>query len=225
MRQLHVVVPSRGRPHNIARLIERWCDTAHGNASLSVVVDDDDPTLDSYGKVVQGSEEWLTLHVGPRLGLAGSLNAIAMTIQPRPQFIGFMGDDHVPQTFGWDSAIINALSEPQIKIVYGDDKLQGANLPTAVFMRTAVIDATGYFCPPGMRHMYLDNCWLEWGRGSDSLCYLPDVVIEHMHPCIGKGTQDALYAETSAMMSGDQMGYNAYVAEKLHEDVAKIKGL
>lgn len=48
MGDLALLVPSRGRPHNIARLIDAMDRTCRGDTRLVVGVDDDDPTLDSY---------------------------------------------------------------------------------------------------------------------------------------------------------------------------------
>ena len=48
MGDLAVLVPSRGRPHNMARLIEAMDPTCRGDTTLIVGVDEDDPTLQDY---------------------------------------------------------------------------------------------------------------------------------------------------------------------------------
>jgi hypothetical protein len=48
MGDLAVLVPSRERPHNIARLIEAMDKTCRGDTTLIVGVDEDDPHLDEY---------------------------------------------------------------------------------------------------------------------------------------------------------------------------------
>jgi hypothetical protein len=48
MGDLAVLVPSRERPHNIARLIEAMDKTCRGDTTLIVGVDEDEPHLDEY---------------------------------------------------------------------------------------------------------------------------------------------------------------------------------
>ena len=52
--------------------------------------------------------------------------------------------------------------------------------------------------PPGMIHLYFDNFWLDFGRAMGKITYLPDVIIEHMHPAVGKAVLDAGYQEVNA---------------------------
>jgi hypothetical protein len=112
--------------------------------------------------------------------------------------------------------------------VYGDDRLQGRNLPTAVFMTARIVEDLGYMAPPDQRHLYLDDGWKQWGERAGCLQYLPEVVIEHMHPGAGKAAHDALYAETGshAQYQADRVAYEAYLNDgRMDADVAKIRGL
>ena len=216
-----VIVPSRGRSANVRALKEAWDATA-ALAHLTVAVDADDPSRDAYlaeaGDVV----------LGPRLRMAGTLNKVALERATRYDYIGFMGDDHRPRTAGWDEEIRETLAKMGTGIVYGDDLLQGKNLPTAVFMTSNIIRALGYMAPPGLIHLYLDNFWLDLGTAADVLRYLPDVLIEHMHPTNGKAPMDAGYAEVNdpAMYAADSETYVTYRrSPQFGTDVAKVKAL
>lgn len=215
MSDLLVVVPSRGRPQNIVRLESAWAHTA-SEAKLLVVVDNDDPTAGQYPSA--------NLVTDDRLGLAGTLNREIGNASAHYAFVGFMGDDHVPRTPGWDAQVIAALRNLGTGVVYGNDLFQGENLPTAVFTTADIPRTLGYFCPPGMRHMYLDNVWLAWGRALGGLRYLPDVIIEHMHPAAGKGEGDATYAETNAstVYDSDLKAFEAYLNGAFTADMAKF---
>jgi hypothetical protein len=50
-----------------------------------------------------------------------------------PRYLASLGDDHRPRTKGWDRRLIDAIESlgGAPGIAYGDDKLQGAALPTA----------------------------------------------------------------------------------------------
>lgn len=223
---LLMVCPTRSRPHNAERLWESWQATTTGAADLLFAVDDDDPALRHYQDVV-GRMSGAMLHIGPRLRMVGTLNAVATTYAPGYRCLGFLGDDHRPRTTGWDQRFCECLSKPGPRIVYGNDLLQGEKMPTAVVMTSDIVTVLGYFAPPVMQHLCVDLVWLEWGRAIDRITYLPDVVIEHVHPALGKAPMDAGYedANSSERMASDSAAYFAYMAGRFHDDVAKLKAL
>jgi hypothetical protein len=218
MTKMLVIVPTRARPENAQRLMQTWRDL-DTQAHLMFCVDDDDSRLNDY--LALGAD----VRVGPRLRLGPTLNECARLNANDYEILGFMGDDHVPRTQNWDTTITNVLQEMGTGIAYGNDLLQRAALPTAVFMTSDIVRALNYFCPPELLHMYLDNAWLEWGRHADCITYLDDVVIEHMHPALGKAPQDQSYAESGSLTSDDHVLYNKYVVEQLQNDVLKIRQL
>lgn len=214
---LLVIVPSRNRPQSIKRLLQAWQDTG-AVADLLVAVDNDDHALAEYKKLD------CNLVVGPRLRLGPTLNAVAVAEAGKYGAVGFMGDDHLPVTKNWDVAVERALEASMM--VYGNDLLQGANLPTAVFMWSHIVKRIGYMVPPGMVHLYLDNFWLALGQSLNSIQYLPSVIIEHLHPSAGKADSDAGYEEVNAPSLYDHDGglFHNYVATQLAADVEKILG-
>jgi hypothetical protein len=137
-----------------------------------------------------------------------------------------MGDDHVPRTAGWDATIVAHLDDPkEPRITYGDDLLQGANLPTAVFLQSKTVRALGYMCPPGMVHLYLDNFWKTLGEHLGTLGYLPEVVIEHLHPAAGKAAMDAGYREANAVNQdhSDRQAWLNFEKYGLQEAVQRVR--
>jgi hypothetical protein len=199
-----VIVPSRGRPQNIDRLIEAWKATVRGKTLLLIVTDPDDPEAPAYEAMQLGQHGNRFGHIildagGKRLRLGGILNWIgrAYATETPVRAIGFMGDDHVPRTEGWDAAVADALTELGSGIVYGNDLLQGERLPTAAFMTSDIIRTLRWMCPPGLEHLYIDDAWRELGQGMGRLRYLPDVVIEHLHPAAGKAQRDPGYDEAN----------------------------
>lgn len=228
-----VIVPSRGRPNNIADLIRAW-DETNASATLLVAVDDDDPELKSYQKIDNVvHDRRFQLVVGPRLRLAGTLNAVVMSRLMRPgtldtDIIGFMGDDHRPRTPYWDRDVKGAFAEVKHAVVYGNDLLQGQNLPTAVFMTAGMIRKLGYMVPEGFVHMYLDNVWKSWGELMGRLIYLPNTIIEHMHPIAGKVAWDDRYLEVNAgeQYVADEAAFWAYMnSGRMHADGQKLQEL
>jgi hypothetical protein len=188
-----VVVPSRGRPENAERLAQAFKDTG-AEADLYIVIDNDDPKWNEYAK----SENYKKLPADNKTGgCAKSLNTGAVllldiTKYPLYDYFVFMGDDHIPRTPGWDKAFIQALGT-NTGIVYGDDLLQGANLPTAYGMSRDLVNELRGMTFPGCVHLFFDNFVKQLGLDLEYLKYLPDVIIEHMHPIAGKAQMDEGY--------------------------------
>jgi hypothetical protein len=223
--RMAVIVPSRGRPENIAALIEAWLETAT-KAELHVMVDEDDPTMDGYLDVIRGlggHGRGVTLWLGPRRRLGGSLNHLAPALARDCDVVGFMGDDHRPRTKAWDSLFYSASSLDSV--VYGNDLIQGPNLPTAVFLGSTIIRTLGWMVIPGQVHLFMDNLWRTLGEQLGTLRYLPTVIIEHVHPIAGKAEWDDGYAAANAaeVWAHDEALYREWVGYSMVGDVARIK--
>jgi hypothetical protein len=225
-----LVVTSRGRPDNWKRLFGALQATVTGEIDLQLVLDLDDPTAPEYVDWMLGNDYTPQLSVtvfrGQRVGHVQSLNLACTKAAEQYRVVGQMGDDHLPRTVGWDQRISEALATPGI--AYGDDLLQGENLPTAVFFHGDVIRATGKFAPEGLWHLYADNYWRDLGLAAGCLRYLPDVVIEHLHPVAGKAASDVTYEESnsSAVDRADCALWDDYVASgRLEADAAKVRAI
>lgn len=224
------IVPSRGRPENVERLINHFRVTKC-EADLMICVDTDDPRADEYSALAAHyslDSSWLYFRFGERLRLGGTLNKHALLEAGDYAYIGFMGDDHRPASFLWDAIMVKNLRDMgNVGFVYGDDLFQGVNLPTAVCMTSNIIRTLGYMVPPTMTHLYLDNFWLELGRACGCIKYLDHVIIEHVHPAAGKAEMDERYSEVNSneQNSADLRAFNEYKSRKFGEDIAKVNAL
>ena len=222
MADLLVIVPTRGRPDNIDRLICAWRSTTTGCADLLIAIDDDDPA-DYPWRDVDG----VFYAVGPRMRLGPTLNHSAVQFAPKYPYLSFFGDDHCPRTYGWDLKVCESLAKSEPRLCYGDDLLQGERLPTAVFMTSDIVTALGYMVPPGLIHLFVDDSWLALGRALNAITYMPNVVIEHVHPFAGKAEMDEGYlaVNNEAMVTADKATYEAWVENDLASAVEKIRAL
>jgi hypothetical protein len=221
-----VVVPSRGRPENAARLAQAFIDT-QTEADLYFIIDNDDPKWNEYAK----NENIKCLPADNKTGgCANSLNTGAVYLLdfakfPLYNYFVFMGDDHLPRTQNWDKAFIQALSI-NTGIVYGNDLLQGENLPTAFGMsRDLVMELQGMTFP-GCIHLFFDNFVKQLGIDLNHLKYLPDVIIEHLHPVAGKAEMDEGYARVNQpkWYEEDLLALQKYLRSQEYADlVTKFK--
>lgn len=220
---LTIVVPSRGRPHNARALATQFHMTRYNPTTLLVVaVDDDDPTLPEYEE--QAASGLYKLRVGPPLRIGGTLNLVVPEEAEEADYVGFMGDDHRPRTTAWDQLYINNLRDMGTGVVYGNDLIQGPSLPTQCAMTSNIVRATGHFVPEGMLHLWLDNAWKSIGEAT-KIRYLNDVIIEHMHPLVGKADWDESYQRNNAdeVFSADKAVYEHWRVNILPDWVEKIR--
>jgi hypothetical protein len=208
-----IVVPSRTRPANVARLVEAWQATdAFKVADMRIDIDADDPHYREY--------QALALPTGARTAtghrwrsLVWKLNRATRQECERYAMIGFMGDDHLPRTHEWAQRYVAELRDMGTGIVYGDDGYQHENTPTQWAMTTDICRALGgKMVPAPVDHLYCDDSVRDLGKAVGCLRYLPDVMIEHMHPSAGKADKDPQYVRVNSQSQygRDRPAYHAW---------------
>lgn len=198
-----VIIPSTGRAKQCARLVERIHDTSHHWPVVVVSVEHDDAEtyMAELGTLLPPSvTPWCIGLFGPAERSSGHVAAINRAVrhlleQPEsPRMIIKMDDDHWPVSSRWDVAYLAALDAlGGTGVVYGNDLFQGEKLPTVPGLSTNIVRELGWYAPPRLGHLFCDNFWLELGRRSGRLTYMPEVIIEHRHPHAGKAAKDGVY--------------------------------
>ncbi len=228
---LVILVPSRGRPDNAAELRVAFNSTSSLiDTRLMFVVDDDDPTGKEYGC---DAIVWPAAKLGPRegegarpRGCVAPLNWAANWLLSRPgynaSYVGFMGDDHRPRTFGWDAEYVKALNDGKA-VVWGDDLLMHDAFPTQVAMDARIPRTLGYMAPPSFKHLCVDLVWKDWGQGLNRIQYLPEVVVEHMHPAAGKSELDQGYVDANSHNAVDSAEYYRWKEHDLPGELARLQ--
>lgn len=186
-----VVVPTRGRPQNLERLRDVFIETKT-EAELFAVMDLDDPKVGEY------SNRFYNMLQHNQTG--GSVKAMAYAFKEllnegmfgHFDFFMFMGDDSVPRTQHWDRLIIKPLIG-KTGIAYGNDLIQGAELPTACCLTRDIAEGLTKYGWPEATHLYIDNFMKQLGIDIGALYYNPEIIIEHMHPIAKKAKNDEGY--------------------------------
>lgn len=227
---LLVIIPTRGRPQAVPELVAAWDETG-ATADLLFAVDTDDPELAAYKQhaATLKADPRFRFTFGKRRRLVGTLNQQAVKAAKTYRFLAFLGDDHRPRpaAMPWDARIRECLSGGP-GIVYGNDLLQGEKMATAVAMTSDIVATLSYMAPPSMVHLCVDLVWVAWGKGMGRITYLPDMVIEHLHPAASKADMDAVYEEcnSEAQVSADTAAFYEYRdGGGLEADLAKLRKL
>lgn len=227
-KQLALLVPSRGRPHNVVRLLDAMDATCRAQTRLIVGVDDDDPTLPGYQALADRCEVVVGRAARYRGQLVRWLNDLALWNAQDYPFLGHIGDDNVPHTEGWDVRVIESLTKQGTGFCFADDLDPGrtpGSLSIHIFMTADVPLQLGYFGPPPIQHMYVDPVWYAWGTRT-SIEFLSDVVIEHRHYSVSDAPMDESYHHSTGLIPADCERYNEYCDDPagMNADIVRLGG-
>ena len=219
---LLVIVPSRGRPQNIARLLDSVHATRRAETHLHVAVDEDDEKLPQYQAVMdKAGADGDVLEVGPRKGLCGTTNDLAVRRAGEYPFLASLGDDHVPRTPGWDAALIRAIRDMgDTGFAYPWDGTR-EDIPEAVVMSSDIVAALGWMCEPSLKHWYPDNAWADLGRGAGCLRHLRAIAVDHRN-AVAAGRSDQTARDNGESLEADRDAYWAWRAARMADDIATI---
>lgn len=224
MNTLGILVPSRGRPGNLRRLVDAIGKTATGDYRIYTRIDDDDPELNGYLDI-----EGLNITQGPRILYGPSLNEIwPLADKDGCTHLAMFGDDVVPETVGWDKMLIDAL-DGRLGVAYGSDGLEHlhvSDLPTHYVTQTEIARRLGWFSLPTIEHLFADNVAREIGKGLGNFQYVPDAHLEHMHRWNKKAPDDNTYREANAhsRYRHDKIAFEAWRdGGGLAADLAKLQ--
>lgn len=233
------LVPSRGRPANVARLHAAFTDLGAGTdggpwSDVVYIIDADDPELDGYLANGVPHAHYCVRHpslpgvVPPkRMGEIVNDSWTVYGMAHGYAAVGFMGDDHLPRTDAFDAVLMAELvhaggADDLFGVAWGDDLLMHDAFPTAGMLGAGMLDAMGYLVPPGFDHLCIDVVWSDIGRAIDRRYYRPDVIIEHMHPAAGKAELDAGYTANNdeATVGHDNGAYTEWASGNRATDFA-----
>lgn len=197
--RISILMPTRGRPDLARRCLLSLIDNATCHEALEVViyVDEDDP--ESHGIECQGVA--LQKIIGPRLTMGG-LNSACLE-RATGDIIGVLNDDVVVRTRGWDQRLreVHARFDHRIYLAWPNDLFHGPRMASFPFMSRDTCTAIGDPFPKEYPGDFLDHHLLDLFQrlkrmGHDRMCYMEDVIMEHLHPRFGKADSPAPQSET-----------------------------
>lgn len=185
-----------------------------------VYLDEDDPHLAAYEKI-----NGIKVTVGPRISISEAWNLIAA--KASGSILMLCADDLLFRTEGWDKLIAQEFEKvlDRIVLVYGRDGYQDEALATHPFLHRNWMKTVGYFVPPYFTASY-DDTWLNdvadmIGRKR----FVPEVLIEHMHPAAGKALSDQTYDEAlGRFVSDDMAGVYASLEDERRKWAELLRG-
>jgi hypothetical protein len=188
---ISILMPSRGRPEHVKKVLGSICDTMSKKIVIEVIVrvDNDDPSDYSaiLGKEFYNARPCI-IRNDPTYPNMSCLWNEAFTVCSG-DIIQMGADDIFYHTKDWDLMVNNEfeIQKDKILLVWGKDGGHNERLSTHGFVSRQWIETVGYFTPP-YALVYGNDDWVfliarELGRQK----YLPDVFIEHQRP--GRGSE------------------------------------
>ena len=205
-RDLVLLVPSRGRPANVQRLNETCKRTCTARTLLHFGFDDDDPAREQNIKAAEGCS-WTSRE---RMNLTGWTNKLAVMNMELAPALASIGDDMVPETPGWDTALLDALPAGG-GAAYAHSNRRD-DIPEHIVISTSLVAALGRFALFG-GHWYIDEGWRDvFGpSGAGCLAFVPDVTIRHLHPNVpGGDPADRTYHDAAEEFDADLATYQRW---------------
>lgn len=174
------LLPTRGRVHtNLPRFFAAAKKTGM-STPVAVIVEEDD-----YAQNHEAYDE-LDMPAGSAIHTVKGGCCAAATEQALRelcdgmQWIGWLADDLLPETDGWDVKCIDSLTGWNFVSTnegrFAPEKANGATVWSGDLVR-----AVGYLYPPGFRHFYIDTVWEELGRLMNVWTCRMDIMVRHDH--------------------------------------------
>jgi hypothetical protein len=219
MSDLEVLIPSRGRPGSVERVVRSYALTCRASTKIRFAFDEDDPKIDANIKASQGH----SFMIGPRDTLTGWTNKLAKRHLGHAPALGSFGDDHQPVTDGWDEKLLAALPAGG-GYSYPNDQRRD-DIPEACVISSTIVRALGWMSPPFVSHWWQDNVWADLGRGAGCLVYCPDVIVKHLHPNVLGTRGDQTNHDAAKRYDSDLAAYQGWRLRGMPGDLATVRGV
>ena len=196
--KIGLLVPSRERLNLKFTLINSIIATADNidNVTLYFGIDEDDPTRDIVWKIADAIQFVRRVDIkneGKFIGINRIWNDIAFWCED--DIFGYIGDDMIFQTPGWDTKIIQEFEEgncpeDNIKMVHCNDGFRGDAISVNAFVHRKYYEVMGYFTRPEFLINWSDQWMWQSFKAFDRIKYIDDIMIYHNHWVFGGRNRD-----------------------------------
>jgi glycosyltransferase involved in cell wall biosynthesis len=194
--QISLLVPTRGRPHLVRRLLESLVEQTDQLDAIEVIfyVDSDDLESQDIGH----DRIRTTRIVGPDASM-GAYNTRCLQAASGA-IVVLLNDDVVVRTRGWDRRLVelDRRFADRVYLGYGNDWFKRGRVSTFPILSRATCDLLGEPFPAAYCGSLIDYHVFDTFRrlerlGHRRIVFLSDVVFEHAHYRLGKGVYDETY--------------------------------
>jgi hypothetical protein len=217
------VCPSRKRPERLKKMLASWRETTNGLSQMLVAIDNDDNSYDSlileYPEVIWEKNEPI---YGSFLQLT---NFVCLKYVNDYKFIGFMEDDVIFETKGYENLFIEKLNHlGDTGIVHALDGFEKPKLLTLPVVNSHIIKTLGWLAPPSLKSLWADDFWRELANYLKTYYKFENVMIRHCHYTTDNSIiKDEISEVVDANLKIDKQSYLKYMNTDFLNDMMKLK--
>ena len=214
------LLPSRRRIDKLRAFFKTAADTGMTTIGIVLVERREMEELWSeYGKLIL-PYGWSVTAVEAEGMAAKVAEGYRRFVGDETKWAGVLSDDMVPETAGWDTALISRLNG--WNIITSDDCDQAPKrMEGATVWSRELVDAVGFMAPPGLNHLFFDNCWEDIGKATNCLQWAMDVKVRHAHSGITKLT-DTTSEKVRSFWDADEKTYRDWSTAELKNAVSRV---
>lgn len=222
---ISILLPTRGRPENVTRLIDSALDTASDPKDIEFViaVDEDDKSM---ADMLENPPRQTTIFSVSRQVLSKYWNDCFE--KANGDILMHCGDDIIFRTDNWDTVVKDTFNkfEDNIVFVFGNDgSPHNGKFGTHGFIHRKWAETVGYFVPPYFSSDFNDSWLNDVARMIGRHVHI-DILTEHMHPDLNKAIYDKTHLERIERHKRDNVAqlYESKGNERL-ADADKLRGV
>ena len=184
------LLPPRGRPELCQATLDA-CAATGMTSSATLIID----TRAGAYPGIRAAKNWAVLRIPS--DMADTMR-IVFDLNPDAPFYGWLADDLIPITKGWDKKLEAAagrwnLADCEDHYLASNKHVDGCptDLSGAFCWGGDLVRAVGWWALPGVRQAGIDDAWIFISRGLGVRRHCPDVIVEHLNWRTGKRHEDA----------------------------------
>jgi len=183
-------------------MIDSWQATTSGQSELVLVVDDDDSVVREWLPIA--TEMSIAVRIGMRMSFPLKTNLI---VHDNPDRVLYMSvdDDAVFRTPGWEDRYLEIAESHRYAVIWANDLHNKEKSPGGFAITNALARFLKWFAYPRVDNLEVDRVLGDLSQALDIDFYLDDVIIEHMHPVLGKSEIDQTYQEHWSTAETDRL--------------------
>lgn len=216
------ICPSKNRPKRLEETLRSWRMTTEGLSDVIVILDNEEI---EYDHLISEFNDTIWVRSDPVKGsFLHLVNKIALEYINNYSFMGFLEDDIVFETIGYEKKFIQKLNElGPTGIVHAMDGMEKKGLLTIPVMNTFIINKLGFMSPPCLKSLWADNFWLSMAYHLKTYYKFEDVMIRHKHYSRYNIGKDSVTKEVNNNYEIDKKNYYRYMATDFIRDMEKLK--
>lgn len=202
------LLPSRRRPESLINFFAAATATGMKTGGLILIHEDEmDEMQERYLeiKLPPGWSWWTTKGEG----YAAKCQEVIADEQTKDyDWIGILADDLQPETPDWDGRLIARIDGTNL-VAANDGWQSPKRMNGAHVFSRPLLDAIGYFSPPGMAHLFVDDIWETLGSDTGCITWEMGVMVRHRHASM-TGNKDSTVAKVKSFWPNDEAVFRTW---------------